>query len=73
MASKDAFSLGYFCAVAVALREDGPSTLVRSMFAQGGDPTEADPMDIALFVEHGLMPAAVSQPPAADSQHKGAA
>ena len=46
---------GYFCAVAVALRENGDGTIVRSMFGQGGDPTKADPEDKAVFREHGLM------------------
>ena len=55
MARKDHFARGYFCAVGAALREEGTSTLVRSLFAQGGDPSKADAADIALFVEHGLM------------------
>lgn len=50
------FTRGYFCAVSVALREEGiVSAAVRSMFEQGGDPTLADPFDIELFREHGLM------------------
>lgn len=51
---------GYFCAVATALREEGaPGAIVRSLFAQGGGATEAvnaDPLDVELFREHGLMP-----------------
>ena len=47
---------GYFCAVSVLLREEGQaSSNVRSLFSQGGDPTYADPLDIELFREHGLM------------------
>lgn len=52
---RDDFTRGYFCAVAVALREHGDTTVVRSMFSQGGDPLRADTNDIALFREHGLM------------------
>lgn len=52
----DQFERGYFCAVSALLHEDGDSTMVRSLFAQGGDPTLADPIDIKRFVEHGLMP-----------------
>ncbi|MFK4706119.1 hypothetical protein ABIC83_002958 [Roseateles asaccharophilus] len=49
---------GYYCAVALALREEGcASALVRSLFVSGGDASLADPMDIELFVEHGLMAA----------------
>lgn len=53
---QDRWTQGYFCAVAVALREDGDTTIVRSLFKQGGDPTLADPVDIELFRAHGLMP-----------------
>lgn len=52
------FERGYFCAVSVALHEDGDTTLVRSLFNQGGDSLKADPIDIERFVEHGLMPRA---------------
>lgn len=55
MAHKDNFTRGYFCAVAVALREQGDTSLVRSLFAQGGNSSKADPQDIELFREHGLM------------------
>lgn len=54
---RDAFTRGYFCAVAVALREDGDTTLVRSLFGQGGDANMADDYDKELFVERGFMPA----------------
>ncbi|CAN7781142.1 hypothetical protein LJR296_008012 [Cupriavidus necator] len=47
---------GYFCAVAVLLREEGSATTaVRSLFAQGGDSTKSDPQDLALFRQHGLI------------------
>jgi len=52
---KSEFARGYFCAVAVALREDGDTTIVRSLFRQGGDAKLADPLDIELFCEYGLM------------------
>ena len=46
---------GYYCAVAVLLREQGhASTEVRSLYEQGGNPQAADPEDAALFAEHGL-------------------
>ncbi|WP_043003069.1 hypothetical protein [Comamonas testosteroni] len=55
-AEKKGFKRGYFCAVAVLLREEGSaSTEVKSLFAQGGSPLDADAEDIALFKEHGLM------------------
>ncbi len=48
---------GYYCAVAVLLREQGhASTEVRSLYEQGGKPQGADPEDAALFAEHGLTP-----------------
>lgn len=45
---------GFYCAVAVALRE-GYDNSARSLFGHGGDPALADPDDIALFRDHGLM------------------
>lgn len=49
------WSRGYFCAVAVLLREEGhASAEVRSLYEQGGNPQAADPDDAALFAEHGL-------------------
>lgn len=51
-----AWTQGYFCAVACLLRESGIVTEeVRSLFAQGGSPVQADAYDIAVFTEHGLM------------------
>lgn len=48
---------GYYCAVAVLLREEGHVTpAVRSLFDQGGGAENADPDDISLFREHGLLP-----------------
>lgn len=50
------FARGYFCAVSVLLREEGlVNASVRSLFTQGGDPAHADPLDIELFRELGLM------------------
>jgi hypothetical protein len=60
--ARDDFARGYFCAVSVALREDGPVTTVRSLFSQGGDANKADPSDIDLFVEHGLMKSTPKEP-----------
>lgn len=55
-AEKKGFKRGYFCAVAVLLKEEGSaSTQVKSLFVQGGSPLDADAEDIALFKEHGLM------------------
>ncbi len=55
------FTRGYYCAVAVMLREDGSvTTSVRSLFNQGGDEktifAAADADDIELFREYGLLP-----------------
>lgn len=53
------FSRGYFCAVAVALKEEGTvTTRVQSLFDCGGGALGAevaDPQDRELFREHGLM------------------
>ncbi|WP_454727905.1 MULTISPECIES: hypothetical protein [Cupriavidus] len=47
---------GYFCAVAVLLREEeAVTTTVRSLFTGGGDSRHADPEDQALFRQYGLM------------------
>ena len=47
---------GYYCAVSVLLREEGIVTsAVRSLFDQGGGAEHADPEDVALFREHGLL------------------
>jgi hypothetical protein len=51
----DQWARGYFCAVGVALREDGDTAIVRSLFAQGGDAMKADPLDVELFIERGLL------------------
>ncbi len=46
---------GYFCAVALLLREEGGvTTSVRSLYAQGGDPAYAEDEDFALFAKNGL-------------------
>jgi len=52
------WSSGYYCAVAVLLRETGcVSSEVQSLFGQGGGAIEhADAEDLALFREHGLIP-----------------
>ena len=48
---------GYYCAVAVLLREQGhASAEVRSLYAQGGNAAAAHPDDAALFTAHGLTP-----------------
>lgn len=50
------FVNGYYCAVAVALREEGTVTrTVQSMFNQGGSPELANPEDVELFRQFGLM------------------
>lgn len=47
---------GYFCAVAVLLREEGSVTpAVKSLFEQGGSALKADVEDRELFRTHGLM------------------
>jgi hypothetical protein len=47
---------GYYCAVSALLREEGVATpAVRSLFDQGGGAEYADPEDVALFREHGLL------------------
>ncbi len=46
---------GYYCAVAVLLREAGTVTAeIRSLYEQGGDATQADPHDLEVFAAHGL-------------------
>lgn len=50
------FARGYFCAVAVLLREEGCVTpQVRRLFRQGGDARLADEADCELFTEYGLL------------------
>jgi len=50
------WSRGYYCAVAVLLRESGTVTPeLRSLFNAGGGHEHADNEDIELFREHGLM------------------
>lgn len=47
---------GYFCAVAMLLREEGRATAaVLSLFRQGGSIDGIDASDLALFREHGLI------------------
>jgi len=54
--SRDSWTRGYYCAVAVLLREEGSVTQqVRSLFNQGGAPHEAAADDLTLFAEHGLI------------------
>lgn len=51
------WSRGYYCAVAVLLREAGAVTPdVRSLFDAGGGHEYADSEDAELFREHGLVP-----------------
>jgi len=51
------WSRGYYCAVAVLLREEGHATpAVRSLYSQGGGTKFADAEDVALFAQHGLVP-----------------
>ena len=51
------WSRGYYCAVAVLLRESGTVTPdVRSLFDAGGGHEHADAEDMGLFREHGLVP-----------------
>jgi hypothetical protein len=53
--SDRAWNRGYYCAVAVLLREaGGVNHEVRSLYEQGGGADHADPYDIELFREHGL-------------------
>lgn len=55
--SRVAWCRGYYCAVAVLLRESGCVTAeVRALYEQGGNPEHADAEDAQLFREHGLMP-----------------
>ncbi len=49
------FERGFFCAVAVLLRE-GDTQQARSLFKQGGNPMHADDCDIEVFRQHGLLP-----------------
>lgn len=53
------FLRGYYCAVAVSLRESGLDTLTRSLFTQGGSTEDilaaCDADDIELFKEYDLL------------------
>lgn len=49
------FARGFFCAVATLLKEDGPTTSVRSLLRQGGDVMNADEDDFDLFLNTGLI------------------
>lgn len=52
----DGWRNGYFCAIAMLLREEGSATtVVRSLFRQGGGVDDIDAADLALFREHGLI------------------
>ena len=54
--SRVAWCRGYYCAVAVLLRESGCVTAeVRALYEQGGNPEHADAEDAQLFRKHGLM------------------
>lgn len=61
----DEWSRGYYCAVAILLRESGCVTPeVRSLYRQGSRPQHAHPDDTALFEEHGLTPNTEGKRPA---------
>jgi hypothetical protein len=53
------WSKGYFCAVAVFLKENYSEGVAgsdaQSLFRQGGDWKKADPEDIETFRTHGLI------------------
>ncbi len=53
------FTRGYYCAVAVAIKESGLDTITKSLFNQGGSEEQilaaADAEDIELFREYGLL------------------
>lgn len=53
---KNGFTRGYFCAVACLIKENGlVTTDASSLFVQGGDCADADPEDLEVFREHGLL------------------
>jgi hypothetical protein len=55
---------GYYCAVAVLLREAGGVTAeVRSLYEQGGSSEHADAEDAILFRLHGLLASESGQTP----------
>jgi len=53
------FERGFFCAVAVYIKESCQEnvydTMAQSLFRQGGDWKNADPQDIEVFRSHGLI------------------
>lgn len=54
-APRSEWARGWYCAVAVLLREEGavtPSVLM--LYETGGNAADADPEDQQLFREHGL-------------------
>jgi len=58
--SPSSFERGYFCAVAVFLKENYSEGVAgsdaQSLFRQGGDWRKADPEDIETFRLHDLIP-----------------
>lgn len=55
------FERGYFHAVATLLREAGTVTpAIHSLFSGSERPESADPEDVAVFEQHGLMPVRAS-------------
>ena len=54
--TSDDWLRGYYCAVAIMLREAGAVTPeILSLYRQGGDAARADPSDVMLFRNYGLM------------------
>ena len=55
--NKNDWTRGYFCAIAKVIEaEDRVAADVESLFRAGGNWRLADPLDIEVFVEHGLVP-----------------
>lgn len=57
--NKRDWTRGYLCAIAKIIEaEDRVTADVASLFTAGGDWRLADPLDIEVFVKHGLVPPA---------------
>lgn len=50
-----AWDRGFYCAVAILLQECGDDGTAKSLYKQGGNPSNADDEDKALFIEYRFM------------------
>jgi hypothetical protein len=59
-AKRDQFVAGYYCAVAALIAKDGADTHAKELFREGASVKDilasADPIDLDVFKEYGLLP-----------------